>query len=64
MASTPHCPPEQPSGFSQIREQMSGPNLHVFILKFLVLKKPGSFTLKKNCKKGIMQLFGADAIAF
>jgi hypothetical protein len=24
---------------SQIREQMSGPDLHVFTLKFLVLKK-------------------------
>ena len=27
----------------QIREQMSGPDLHVFTLKFLALKKPGFF---------------------
>jgi hypothetical protein len=26
---------------AQIREQMSGPDLHVFTLKFLALKKPG-----------------------
>ena len=29
---------------SQIREQMSGPDLHVFTLKFLALKKPFFFT--------------------
>ena len=37
----------------QIREQMSVPDLHVFILKFLALKKPDFFSLfrifvKKN----------------
>ena len=35
---------------SQIREQMSGPDLHVFTLK------------RKFKKKGVMQLFSADAI--
>ena len=56
----------------QIREQMSGPDLHVFALKFLALKKPWIFhffRVKKNLrfffyKKGIMQLFSADAIVF
>ena len=49
---------------------MSGPHLHVFTLKFLALKKP-VFSLFRGkfliffyfCKKGIMQLFSADAIA-
>ena len=53
----------------QIREQMSGPDLHVFTLKFLALKNWGFFHffgVKKNLKhffikKGIMQLFFADA---
>ena len=54
----------------QIREQMSGPNLHVFTLKFLALRKLGFFTLsgeRKNLeikKKGLMQLFSADAKLF
>ena len=34
----------QPSPAAQIREQMSGPDLHVFTLKFLALKKTGFFT--------------------
>ena len=32
---------------AQIREQMSGPDLHVFTLKFVALKKPG-FSPVKN----------------
>ena len=51
----------------QIREQMSGPDIHVFTLKFLALKKQ-FFSLfrcqKFFCKTGIMQLFSADAIVF
>ena len=52
---------------SQIREQMSGPDLHVFTLKFLALKKWvfHVFGVKKKLyKKGIAQLFSADAIVF
>ena len=55
----------------QIREQMSGPDLHVFTLKFLALKKVffSCFRGQKKFKiffykKGIMQLFSADAIVF
>ena len=51
----------------QIREDMSGPDLHVFTLEFLVLKKLVFFhflgvkkKLKFFYKKGIMQLFSAD----
>ena len=47
---------------------MSGPDLHVFTLKFVALKKTDFFTFsgsKKNLsffyKKGIMQLFSVDA---
>ena len=48
---------------------MSGPDLHVFKLKFLALKKCffhvfGVKKIKKKYKKGIMQLFSADAIMF
>ena len=47
---------------------MSGPDLHVFTLKFLALKKVffSCFLGQKNFfyKKGIMQLFSADAIVF
>ena len=32
--------------YAQIREQMSGPDLHVFTLKFLALKKTGFSPLK------------------
>ena len=53
---------------AQIREQMFGPDLHVFTFKFLALKKvfSGSKKPKKKFfyKKGIMQLFSADAIVF
>ena len=31
-----------------IREQMSGPDLHVFTLKFLALKKPGFSPIKNT----------------
>ena len=51
---------------AQIREQMSGPDLHVFTLKFLALKNLFRGQ-KKNFikyKKGIMQLFSTDAIVF
>ena len=55
--------------YTQIREQMSGPNLHVFILRFFALKKQGFFSLFQwqfflsfFIKKGITQLFSADAI--
>ena len=58
---------------AQISEQMSGPDLHVFTLKFLALKKLG-FSLFRGqnfffiiiiyYKIGIMQLFSADAIVF
>ena len=55
----------------QIREQMSGPDLHVFTLKFLALKN-GFFMFSGSkkflniffYKKGIMQLFSADVIVF
>ena len=46
---------------------MSGPDLHVFTLKFLALKKWvfHVFGVKKKLyKKGITQLFSADAIVF
>jgi hypothetical protein len=33
---------------TQIREQMSGPDLHVFTLKFLALKKTGSSPIKNT----------------
>ena len=39
--------------YTQIREQMSGPDLHVFTLKFLALKKNSFFHffgVKKNSK--------------
>ena len=48
----------------QIREQMSGLDLHVFTLKFLALKKLVFFHFFGGHKKGIMQLFSADAIVF
>jgi len=56
--------------YTQIREQMSGADLHVLTLKFLALKNWLFFTFsgsKKNFKKykkGVMQLFSADAIVF
>ena len=57
--------------YSQIREQMSGPDLYVFTLKFLALKKQffslfrgQKFFFQNFYKKGIMQLFSADAIVF
>ena len=48
--------------FPQIREQLSGPDLYVFTLKFLALKNLFFHFLgvKKIYKKGIMQLFSAD----
>jgi hypothetical protein len=55
---------------AQIREQMSGPELHVFTLKFLALKVVFFHVSKskkfKNFfhKKIILQLFSADAIVF
>ena len=56
------------TNLAQIREQMSGPDLHVFTLKFFALKKH-FFSLfrcrkvkKKFAKKSIVQLFSADAI--
>ena len=36
------------SSEAQIREQMSGPDLHVFTLKFLALKKTGFFSIKNT----------------
>ena len=49
------------------KRQMSGPNLHVFTLKFLALKNwffhffgVKNFFWKKCYKKGIMQLLSAD----
>ena len=33
---------------AQIREQMSGPDLHVFTLKFLTLKKTGFSPIKNT----------------
>ena len=52
---------------TQIREQMSGPDLHVFTLKFLALKKPGFSPIKyfSNILMTFvylysMQLFSAD----
>ena len=55
------------SFYAQIREQMSGPDLPVFTLKFLVLKNDhfsGSKTDFQGFlyKKGIMQLFSVDAL--
>ena len=55
---------------TQIREQISGPDLHVFTLKFLALKKWvfHFFGVKKDFfKKNVLnntQLFSADAIVF
>ena len=53
---------------SKIREQMSGPDLHVFTLKLLALKKLliYSFGVKLFFfhKKGIYASFSADAIVF
>ena len=59
---------------SQIREQMSGPDLHVFTLKFhsnFSPKKSVFFTFSDSKKKFqnffykiVMQLFSADAIMF
>ena len=51
---------------------MSGPDLYVFTLKLLTLKRPCFFTfsgskknyIKKKLKKVLMQLFSADAIVF
>ena len=55
----------------QIREQMPGPDLLVFTLKFLALKNFFFSLFRcqnkfKNIvyKKGVMQLFSADAIVF
>ena len=48
----------------QIREQMSGPDLNAFTLKFLALKEVVFTFQKKNYEKGIMQLFSADAVVF
>ena len=59
-----------PDSSTQIREQMSGPDLHVFTLKFLGLKIlffhffGVKIFLIFIIKKGIMQLFSADAIVF
>ena len=56
---------------SQIREQMSDPDLYVFTLKFLVLKKPGFSLIKNNFQNFLtlvylyfMQLFSADPKIF
>ena len=64
---TPIAPITLPG--SQIREQMSGPDLHVFTVKFLALKKAifSCFRGQKKFKnffykKGIMQLFSADVV--
>jgi hypothetical protein len=55
----------------QIREQMPGPDLHVFTLKFLALKKLGFSPKKILSKKFLtfvylfsMQLFSADPKIF
>ena len=49
-------------------EQMSGPDLHVFTLKFLAIKKIRFLMFwgskKKFCKKAIMHLFSADSTLF
>ena len=56
---------------TQIREQMSGPDLHVFTLKFLALEKTGYSPIKNTFpvfKKIVylysMQLFSADPKIF
>ena len=54
---------------SQIREQMSGPDLHVFTLEFFALKKLFFICFwvknsKNMYKEGIMQLFIANVIVF
>ena len=56
---------------TQIREQMSGPDLHVFTLKFLALKKPGFSPIKyfSNILMTFvylysMQLFSSDPQIF
>ena len=50
----------------QIREQMSGPHLHVFTLKPLTLKKLifHFFGVKIFYKKGVIQLFSVDDVGF
>ena len=55
----------------QIRDQMSGPDLHVFTLKFLALKKPGFSPIKNTFQFFLtfvypysMQLFSADPKIF
>ena len=51
-----------------MREQKSGPDLHVFTLNFLAPKKWFSWGQKKNLKifykEGIMQLFSVGAVVF
>jgi hypothetical protein len=37
--------------YPQIREQMSGPDLHVFTFKFLALKKTGFSPIKNTFQK-------------
>jgi hypothetical protein len=56
---------------SQIREQMSGPDLHVFTLKFLAIKKTGFSPIKNTFQFFFdfvylysMQLFSADPKIF
>ena len=53
---------------SQISEQMSGTDLHVFILKFLALVFPTLKILSKNFLTFVylysMQLFSADSKIF
>ena len=50
----------------QIREQMSGPDLYVFTLKFLVLKKTGFSPMRNTFQIYLysMQLFSADPKIF
>ena len=50
----------------QVREQMSGPHLHVFTLKPLTLKKLifHFFGVKIFYKKGVIQLFSVDDVGF
>ena len=56
---------------SQIREQMSGPDLYVLTVVFLALKKTGFSEIKYSSQKKkkffylfSMQLFSADATMF
>jgi hypothetical protein len=44
---------------AQIREQMSGPDLHVFTLKFLALKKIDFSPIKKTSQNFFLPLFYA-----